>query len=259
MDAISVALGMVEVVEEVMAGAIRSVSIEEGADPRRAWLVAFGGAGGLHATALARSLDMAGVIIPRHGGVLSALGLLLSPRRVDLARSVLLVEANDDRLDVEVARIAAEAAHRLPAGAVTTICDVRYLGQSHEIAVPYRSGRGWAALVDRFHAAHHERNGFDRRGDPVEVTTVRAEAVASPPLTLDTLPAWRSGVMMKPGRRAVVVPGGAVEADVVWRDALDVGSVVVGPAIVEEREATMYLASQERAEVHETGALVVTW
>ena len=85
-----VALGMVEVVEAHMHRAIRKVSVEEGADPRRAALVAFGGAGGLHATALARRLEMDGVIVPPFAGVFSAVGLLLAPPRADAARTVLL-------------------------------------------------------------------------------------------------------------------------------------------------------------------------
>ena len=95
---------------------LRKRAIEQGADPRDAWLVAFGGAGGLHATALARSLGMAGVIVPPHGGVLSAVGLLLSPPRVDTARSVLL--RDEDSLDDTVAAIAAEALEQLPDAAV---------------------------------------------------------------------------------------------------------------------------------------------
>src|SRR5665811_2054562 len=134
------ALGLVRVVEEVMAGAIRSVSIEQGTDPRDAWLVAFGGAGGLHATALARSLDMAGVIVPPHGGVFSAAGLLMSPPRVDLARSVHLREGH--YLDGVIDRIGLEATNRLPSGDLETLADVRYHGQSHEVTVPYAVGDG---------------------------------------------------------------------------------------------------------------------
>ena len=85
-----VALGMIEVVEAHMERAVRRVSVEEGSDPRDAVLIAFGGAGGLHATALARRLGMAGVVVPAHAGVFSALGLLLAPPRVDVSRSVLL-------------------------------------------------------------------------------------------------------------------------------------------------------------------------
>jgi N-methylhydantoinase A len=259
LDASAAALGMVEVVEEVMAGAVRSVSIEEGADPRRAWLIAFGGAGGLHATALARRLDMAGVVIPPHGGVLSALGLLLSPRRVDLARSVLLVEEDGPRLDDEIRRIGDEARQRMAAGSITTICDMRYLGQSHEMSVAYRPGEGWPSLVARFHAAHLERNGFAREGDAVELTTVRAEAVAPPPLTLDRLPPWRGSGATTVVRRPVLTQAGTVDAEVVSRGTLEIGATIVGPAVVEEEQATTYLASGERAVVHETGALVITW
>ena len=143
----AVALGITRVVEEVMAGAIRRVSIEQGSDPRGASLVAFGGAGGLHATALARRLDMAGVIIPAHAGVFSALGLLLSPPRVDEARTVML-----DRLSVEVLDRATEAVRRKAlagledasgmGGTVGSHVDVRYRGQSHEVAVPNDVGDG---------------------------------------------------------------------------------------------------------------------
>ncbi|NIP96891.1 MAG: hydantoinase/oxoprolinase family protein, partial [Akkermansiaceae bacterium] len=77
LDPVQTATGILEIVEEVMAGAVRRVSIEQGADPRQATLVAFGGAGGLHGAALARRLDMAGVLIPAHAGLFSALGLLL--------------------------------------------------------------------------------------------------------------------------------------------------------------------------------------
>src|SRR5690606_40271759 len=82
MDPRSGAGGILEVVEAYMERAIRRVSVEQGADPRRATLVAFGGAGGLHATALARRLDMAAVAIPPYGGVFSAVGLLMAPPRV---------------------------------------------------------------------------------------------------------------------------------------------------------------------------------
>ena len=88
LDETAAALGIVTVVEEAMAGAIRRVSVEEGVDPRGAALVAFGGAGGLHAAALARRLDMGAVVVPRFAGVFSALGLLLSPPRVDVAQSI---------------------------------------------------------------------------------------------------------------------------------------------------------------------------
>jgi N-methylhydantoinase A/oxoprolinase/acetone carboxylase beta subunit len=251
------ALGILRVVEEVMAGAIRTVSIEQGADPRDAWLVAFGGAGGLHATALARSLDMAGVIVPPHGGVFSAAGLLLSPPRVDTARSVLL--RNEGRLDESVAAIAAEAAEHLPNAAVETLADVRYLGQSHEVTVPYRVGDGWEVLGARFHRLHEDRNGFSRPGDPIELVTVRATAIGTPAIDPDAVFTWAPEGPVDLGVRPVRTADGSVEARVCRREGLGVGDVIPGPAVIEEREATTWIAPDERAVVSETGSLEVTW
>ncbi|GMQ84812.1 MAG: hydantoinase/oxoprolinase family protein [Acidimicrobiia bacterium] len=252
------ALGMVRVVEEVMTGAVRSVSIEQGVDPRGGWLVAFGGAGGLHATALARSLDMRGVVVPAHAGVFSALGLLLSPPRVDEASSLLLV-SGDHALHREVALVAAEAAQRLPGGTVTTMVDVRYLGQSHEITVPFQADDGWQRLADRFHAAHLERYGFHRQEDPIEAVTVRAEAVGTSWFTFDELPRWQAHGDAGAATRTVLTDDGPVDTSVWIRSGLEIGAEIVGPAIIEERDATTWVGQGERAEVHRTGALEITW
>ena len=151
------ALGIMTVVEAVMAAAVRRVSVEEGADPRGAHLVAFGGAGGLHATALARGLGMDGVVVPSHAGVFSALGLLLSPPRIDLARSRRRTAADAAELPADVAAVRADAVDRFArAGAGTPASvdiriDVRYLGQSHELAIPWVEGGDWDDLAIAFH------------------------------------------------------------------------------------------------------------
>jgi N-methylhydantoinase A len=262
LDPAETALGVVTVVEEVMAGAIRTVSIEQGADPRDGVLVAFGGAGGLHATSLARRLDMSGVVIPPFSGIFSALGLLLSPPRADAARSVLLTDPG--RLDGEVEWVMDAAEARLMAGGATArsttgFVDVRYRGQSHETTVPYSPGDCWEALLVRFHSMHLERNGFARQHDPVEVVTVRAESVGSPLLEWSDLPeVVPSGDPERPGR-PVMTRGGAISARVVNRAGLESGHEIVGPAVIEENEATTYLAPGERAVVHDSGALEVEW
>ena len=253
-----VALGMVDVVEAHMHRAIRKVSVEEGADPRRASLVAFGGAGGLHATALARRLEMDGVIIPPFAGVFSAVGLLLAPPRADAARTVMLSDVRE--LAEAAAGVRAEAVAALGGpGESSVIADVRYRGQSHETSVPYQIGESWGALAERFHEAHRRRNGFARPADPIEVVTLRAEAVGTPALRWDELPPPEPIGVARTGERNVLTPAGQVEASVWWRPGLAPGDEVAGPAVIEEAEATTYLGPGERAIVHSSGALEVEW
>ena len=252
---------MVTVVEETMAGAIRRVSVEEGVDPRGAVLVAFGGAGGLHAAALARRLDMQAAVVPRFAGVFSALGLLLSPPRVDVARSI----GNLEELATVAADVAAIASHRLneatgASGAVEQLVDVRYVGQSHELAVRYLRGDTVGVLAGRFHDVHYERNGFARRDDPVEVVTVRAAAIGVPTLRWQDIPGLDSATAVATTRRRLVTSAGeTVEAEVIWRTGLSAGDQIVGPAVVEDAESTTYLDPSDRATVADNGALVIEW
>ena len=262
LDVKSLALGVIEVVEAHMERAVRRVSVSQGVDPHGSVLVAFGGAGGLHATALARRLDMAGVVVPAHAGVFSALGLLLAPPRADAARSVLLRDGSS--LDVHAKRVSAEAAAALEdAGAKATdlavLVDVRYLGQSHETSVPYRIGAGWDALASAFHEAHLRSSGFARRDDPIEVVTIRAEAIAQPAMQWSELPAHGPAGEAERGTCSILTADGPAEARVMWRPGLAPGDQVVGPAVIEEPEATTFLGVGERARVHETGALEVSW
>ena len=258
LDASSSARGIVTVVESHMERAIRRVSVEEGADPRDAVLVAFGGAGGLHASALARRLDMAGVVIPGHAGVFSAFGMLLAPPRADAARSVLLGPGED--LDGPSRDVATAARQAMPSATVVDlVMDVRYRGQSHETSVPYRLGEGWAMLAERFHDAHRGRNGFDRPADPIELVTIRAEATGTPAVTWGEVPHVVELGDPARGSRQVMTVGGEESASVWWRPSLPTGWEILGPAVVEEPEATSFVGAGERLIVHESGALEVTW
>jgi N-methylhydantoinase A len=154
---------VVAVVEAEMVRALRVVSVERGHDPRRAALVAFGGAGPLHACALAEELGMTKVLVPAAAGVLSALGLAASDERRDHVRSYVcpLDEAGE-----------------LPAAGEA---ELRYRGQSFELAVPLGPD-----LEARFHAAHAERYGYADRSRPVELVAVRtAEVTRGPELRLE--------------------------------------------------------------------------
>ncbi len=264
LDPVGVALGMLEVVEAHMERAIRTVSVEEGADPRPARLVAFGGAGGLHATALARRLEMRGVIIPPFAGVFSAVGLLLSPPRHDAARSLPVGDQDFDLIGRAMQSVVATATSGLsetgaPVAEIVRSVDVRYRGQAHETSVPFDDLASWSALARRFHEIHAARNGFARPGDPLEVMTVRASALGTPAMRWRDLPSAEPVGEADRGRREVRFADGPTEAHIVWRPGLAPGDVVVGPAVVEEAQATTLLHRGERAVVHATGALEVTW
>ena len=227
-----VARGMIEIVNSRMEGAIRRVTVEEGADPREAALVAFGGAGGLHATALARSLGMAAVLVPPHPGVFSALGLLLSPLRHDVSQSVVGVEISE--LDAVIAQVEDRARQEMEdllgveAQALVVTVEARYRGQSHETPVFYERGSG--RLTPDFEKAHQARNGFVTPEVQIEVVTVRVAATS----------------------RAVLG----------WRDvsgSMAPGAEYTGPKLVEGRDATIFLDGGERLVVLADGTMEITW
>ena len=262
LDETAAALGIVTVVEEAMAGAIRRVSVEEGVDPRGAALVAFGGAGGLHAGALARRLDMRAVVVPRFAGVFSALGLLLSPPRVDVAQSIRgdseVVGAAE-----ELKRAATRGLHRATGtgGDVNLRLDMRYRGQAHEISVDCDFGEPLPDVKARFHDLHFERNGFARRDDPVEVVTVRVAAVGSAALQWRDLPAPPPPMTAhEPSSREVISRDGeVVVCRVVSAASLSSGDDLAGPAIVEDNGSTTFVDDDEHVTVDTSGALVVEW
>ncbi|MGI8937280.1 MAG: hydantoinase/oxoprolinase family protein [Iamia sp.] len=212
--------GIIRVVEAAMEQAVRAVTVARGVDPRDLALVAFGGAGPLHACGLAEALDMATVIIPPRAGVLSAVGVLGAARQHDLVRT--WPGRTDLRgLDATLAALGDEAAAAL-AGAegieVTLELDCRYAGQSHELRVP---------TVDAFPAEHERRNGYVRVDAPIEVVALRASARAAAPQSLRDLP------------------------------ALD-RPAAVGPEVLSEPDCTVFVAEGWRADPGPLGALVLT-
>jgi N-methylhydantoinase A/oxoprolinase/acetone carboxylase beta subunit len=188
--------GVVRVVDAAMERAVRVVTVERGVDPRGLALVAFGGAGPLHACAVADALGMSAVIVPPRAGVGSAVGLLSSPRQREVVRTL-----TGGDLDQALARVAGEARALVAAEAdVETAVDCRYVGQSHELTV---------ADPDDFDREHELRNGHARPGAPVEVVAVRARATASAPRNVTDFPAV--------DRRRVVGPEVVAEPDcTVW-------------------------------------------
>ena len=200
--------GVVKVVDAAMERAVRAVTVERGVDPSGLALVAFGGAGPLHACAVAEALGMAAVVVPPRAGVLSAVGLLCSPLQRDLVRSWPTPADHTGLADAIVA-LAAEASSAVGGDgdgrggtAVTTAFDCRYAGQSHELTV---------ASVDEFPDEHRRRNGYARPGAPVEVVAIRARARRPAPLAVGDLP------LSSVERHPTVGPAVVVEPDcTVW-------------------------------------------
>jgi len=168
--------GVVRVVDAAMERAVRVVTVERGVDPRDLALVAFGGAGPLHACAIADALGMRAVIVPPRAGVFSAAGLLCAPKAREVVHSF-----TGGSLADALARVEREARAQVgDAAIVETAVDCRYVGQSHELAV---------ASPDDFPVAHERRNGHVRPGAPIEVIAVRARASIAAPLRITDLPA----------------------------------------------------------------------
>jgi len=175
-DAGVAAEGVVTVVNANMERALRAVSVERGVDPQSLALVAFGGAGPLHACELADALGMPRVIVPARAGVLSALGVLGAPRSRELVRSW----SGDGSVDAALRELADDARRLVGPEAVTeTLLDVRYAGQSHELTV--RS-------LDSFHEEHRRRNGYSRADAPLEIVALRARARIDSSLDVTGLP-----------------------------------------------------------------------
>ncbi len=251
------ATGVLAVVRATMARALRRVSTERGVDPGDLALVAYGGAGPLHATALARELGCAAVVVPPAPGVLSALGLLLAPLRHEALRTVMLDASGDlaGVLDELAAEAGAELDRQRPGVAPTRspVADCRYAGQSHELRVAVPDD---GDLAEAFHAAHERAYGYAMRSEPVELVTARVVAEASP--VLEALPAsWDQGEARPDRTRAIGLADGVLEVRVCDRAGLAPGQTVEGPALVEQPDSTTLLEVGERAVVDDAGNLVV--
>jgi N-methylhydantoinase A len=171
-----VARAMIDIADASVARALRRVSVERGVDPRDCVLVPFGGGGPLHCCGLADQLGMRRIFVPPHAGVLSALGLAITPERRERMISVL---ATTDALDAEAVGRATE---RAAVGVVTGtdwqrtwVARVRYVGQGHELDVPVMAGDDGRAVAERFTALHRQRNGFTLDA-PVELIGLRHAA-----------------------------------------------------------------------------------
>jgi N-methylhydantoinase A len=254
LDAAAAAAGVVAVADAEMTRALRRVSVERGLDPRDFTLVAFGGAGPLHALAVAEELGVTRVAVPRACGVLSALGLAICGLRRDYTAPLRheLATLAPERLEAAFAALEAEARRDLPGGRCERSADVRYRGQSFELTV---DASDFDVLAERFHAAHERRYGFSIPDESVELLAVRLVAAIdrAAPLAEDPAPVEA----VPPAHREIFLDGAWTAAPILDRRALAVGAAVAGPAIVEFPEATCLVRPGWSGGIDEAGTLVL--
>ncbi len=264
-DAVTAAAAVVQVANATMERAIRRISVERGHDPRRFTLVAYGGAGPLHACELAQSLQIPRVLIPAVPGVLSALGMLVAAPTYDYTLTVLRQVRRDDAVDswLEEAFLpltgwaqAAMAADGFSAYTLQHSLDMRYAGQSHELTVPYRPG----SIAADFHAAHEQRYGYRQPEAAVEIVTLRLQAIASvtpPRLPQEPLAAADARAALA-GRCEVWFGGGATAAALYERERLRAGNQFDGPAMVVQYDTTTVVPPGWTARVDSGLNLILT-
>ena len=264
------ALGVIRIANATMERALRRVSVERGHDPRRFTLLPFGGAGPLHACALASALDIRRILVPPFPGVLSAFGMLVADIVHDASQSILLPAADLCADSAPLAAAHAELARRVVAvlahEGVTTpelsaALDLRYRGQSYELTVPLdlpiAPGRVEAAVA-AFHAAHAQRYDYAMTAAPVECVTLRVAGRA--PGARPQLPAAALGDPDASGalvdeRGVWFVADGATVTPVYDRSRLAPGQRFVGPALVRQYDATVLIHPGWSAAVDRLGNL----
>ena len=273
LDPIGVARGVLEIANANMVGAIRLVSVQRGYDPREFILVAFGGAGPLHAGALAEALRLPEVVVPPSPGLLSALGLLVTDLRHDFSRSVLTPLAHVDVAGAEATYrdFEAEGAAILrregvaPSGVrFERWLDLRYVGQSYELTVPLAGGPlSAAALAEAataFHRAHEQVYGHAAPEEPIEAVTLKltTTGLIPKPRAREVGPGSGDGRRAHKGERPVHFgeAGGAFRPTAIYdRYRLGDGDGVSGPAIIEELDSTTLVHPGAIARVDRFGNL----
>jgi N-methylhydantoinase A len=259
--------GMLAIVNANMADAMRTITVKQGIDPRDYSLVAFGGAGPMHAVWLARELEIGEVIVPWSPGTFSAWGMLQTDIRHDVVRTFYQPLAALDggapvtdvygQLQVEGADLLAGEGIAESDWYFVRAADMRYVGQEYTVTVPVAATIDLAEIDAAFHDQHRTRYGHSTPGAPVEFVNLRLAAFGriagraapfSPPDGGDALV----------GRRRVVFEGEEHESDVLRRDLLQPGDRFDGPVVVEEDGSTTVVPPDHSFEVDQHGNLLIT-
>jgi N-methylhydantoinase A len=250
--------GIIRVANVRMEAALRRVSVERGFDPRTFTLLAFGGAGPLHACALAQSLGIGRVLIPNAPGALSALGILDADLRREFSRTVMLAPGSPQAAEVfreleAEARAAFSPQNSKPI--LKRSADLRYQGQGFEFRIDWSTN-----VVARFHQMHERSYGYADSARPVEIVTLRVQAIVR---TLKARNAKANSA--GPNPRGAILSAHRIFEDGHWRNSvlydrarLEPGNRLDGPAVITELSATTYLPTGWNLSVDALGNLILT-
>jgi len=272
LDPVELAFSALEIGCHNMAGAVREVSVRRGLDIRRFALVAFGGAGPLHGSKLARIVGIRHVIVPPYPGLGSCEGLVNAPIRVDsvrtLARRTAAIDAGamlSTYAQMQAQLVDELAANGLSHGDTYRSADVRYVGMGTELNVPVPAEADAASVVAdavaAFHAEHQRRYGFAYPdSDDVEIMSLRVEILAARAVrTAAARPGERSGSKPSGMRTAVLqLADGPVEYPVFWREDLPVGWRAEGPVFIDQYDTTTVVLAGQDVTVDAHDNLVIT-
>jgi len=271
------AAGMYRVINANMAHGVREITVKRGLDPREFPMVVAGGAGALHACAIARELEIPSLIVPSTASVLCAAGMLLGDLRHDYVRSHI---ARFSELDSEAVlaladEMTATGAEQLEREGVADaaaehqlLLDLRYVKQYHEVTVPIsaRSLRDGdlTAIADAFHREHDRLYGYElsRQGTDLELINVRVRSIGrtnKPPLPRCATGGEDPSAARKGSRRAFVPEtNGLADVAVFDGHALQAGNVVAGPALIERTDTTIFVSASFTARVDNLGSCLLT-
>jgi N-methylhydantoinase A len=258
LEPLACAEGIIRVANAEMIRALRVVTVQRGVDPRRYALLAFGGAGPLHAAAIASELGITEIVCPRASGVLAALGLVVSPRRRDVQRSVFL---GGDALTADaVAEVAAELGatareqlHENEAE-LRAVYELRYRGQAFELAVEAGLEPSPDELREAFESLHEERYGYRDDDQGLELVTLRVSAtIPGADVSLDEA-AGGDDEELEHGDRDATLDGEPIPLNVL-RGSPPPGTEIEGPAVVELPESTLLVPPGWSGEVDDTGTI----
>jgi N-methylhydantoinase A len=272
-DLFQAAAGILDIVNANMMGAVRVISVEQGEDPREFALVAFGGAGPLHAADIARNMGIRHVIVPPRPGLLSALGLLHADVRGDfsLTRLARAQPENLTSINQGFAQLRERARAWLKGEAAADAratyewsVDLRYVGQNFELILACNSDQldaeGLTSLVSGFHVRHREFYGYDMPGQPVELVNLRlvvTVARASPPQQRAITGGNVVQALME-SRGVWFSETGFTPTPIYARDLLPAGTQFDGPLIVEQMDATTVVPPKAQFRVDATGTMHLT-